>query len=112
MKTIIQNFNIGDNLLITTDNWFFAPDGDQYRAVHGELKGVFTSEETLGVKTNAKSTNWYVNIGNMIVAGCQIHYAIKTDKANTEYHLEEKYNETEKKYELLKQRSRIYNANQ
>lgn len=70
---------IGDKVLVTTDAWFFAPDGEQYKAVCGTVKGVYTAEETLGVKTNAKSTNWYVEIGNMTIAGCQIHYAIKTD---------------------------------
>ena len=77
-----MNIKIGDKALITTEGWFFAPDGVSYRAVFGTVKGISTSEDTLGVKTNAKSTNWYVEIGNMLVAGCQIHYAIKTDKCN------------------------------
>ena len=79
-----MNITIGDKALITTEGWFFAPDGKSYRAVFGTVKGVSTSQDTLGVKTNAKSTNWYVEIGNMLVAGCQIHYAIKTDKCSNE----------------------------
>ena len=73
---------VGDKILITTKEWFIAPDGHQYRAVFGTVKGVRSDEETLGIKTNRGSTNWYVEIGNMIVAGCQIHYAIKTDTVN------------------------------
>lgn len=70
---------IGKKALITTDNWFFAPDGQQYRSVFGTIKGVYDSQVTLGVKTNAKSTNWYVVIGNLTLAGCQIHYVVETD---------------------------------
>lgn len=77
------NIEIGKKALISCDNWFIAPDGCEYKAVFGTIKSVRTSEETLGVKTNAKSTNWYVEIGNMTVAGCQIHYAICTDTCNT-----------------------------
>lgn len=76
---------IGDKVIITTDNWFYAPDGVQYRAAFGTIKGVKSAEETLGIVPNAKSTNWYVELGNMIIAGCQIHYVVKTEKCNTEY---------------------------
>jgi len=74
-----MSIKIGDKALITTDLWFFAPDGQQYRAVFGTVKAIRSSEETLGIKTNARSTNWYVEIGDVILAGCQIHYAIKTN---------------------------------
>lgn len=74
-----MNIDAGDKVLITTDGWFYAPDGNSYRAVYGTVKGIFTAEDTLGVKPNGKSTNWYVEIGNMTVAGCQIHYAVKSD---------------------------------
>jgi len=75
---------IGSKYLITTDSWFFANDGNQYKAVFGEITSIRDAEDTLGVKTNARSTNWYVLIGNkdenLLIAGCQIHYAMKTDK--------------------------------
>jgi len=68
--------------LITTDNWFYGPDGFQYRAVWGEVQIV--EDSFLGIKTNIRSSNWYAKIGtednHVIVAGCQIHYAVKTDK--------------------------------
>ena len=70
---------IDKTYLITTDAWFFAPDGEQYRAVFGTVNDVFDDATTLGIKTNDKSTNWYISIGNMLIAGCQIHYVIRTD---------------------------------
>lgn len=71
-----MNIQVGHKALITCDNWFYAPDGRQYRAVHGTVKAVVGSEQALGIKTNARSTNWYVEIGNVTLAGCQIHYAV------------------------------------
>lgn len=73
--------------LITTDNWFFAPDGRLYRAVWGNVE--ILTDEILGVVTNRNSTNWYAKIGSnskhVIVAGCQIHYAVRCDqKPNTD----------------------------
>lgn len=69
----------GTKMLVTTDHWFFAPDGNNYRAVFGTVKGIRKDDETLGIKTNKGSTNWYLEIGNMFIAGCQIHYAVKAD---------------------------------
>ena len=69
---------INETYLITTDRWFLAPDGNQYKAVFGTVKGISSDGDILGVKTNRASTNWYVAIGNMIIAGCQIHYCIKS----------------------------------
>lgn len=68
--------------LITTDAWFFAPDGKQYRAVWGNVEII---EDTfLGLKTNKNSTNWYAKVGSennhIIIAGCQIHYAIRCEE--------------------------------
>lgn len=69
--------------LITTDNWFTAPDGKSYNSVWGELK--ILEDDILGIKTNRMSTNWFAQIGGngkeIIVAGCQIHYAVKCDKS-------------------------------
>ena len=74
----------GKKYLVTTDSWFMAPDGEQYKAVFGTLMGVFEDTQVLGVaKTNRNSTNWYVEIGNMIVAGCIVHFAIQSDNCST-----------------------------
>lgn len=80
--------------LITTDNWFYAPNGLKYRSVWGDVKIV--EDSLLGIKTNRNSSNWYAYVGNeengMIVAGCQIHYAIRCDESpNTDYVIELNY---------------------
>lgn len=67
--------------LITTDNWFLAPDGKQYKACFGEVKIV--EDSFLNIKTNRNSSNWFAMVGNednhVLIAGCQIHYAIKCE---------------------------------
>ena len=73
-----MKIELGSKLLVTTNEWFYGGDGRAYRSVWGTVKAVLSSEETLGVRTNAKSTNWYVEIGDTVIAGCQIHYAIRT----------------------------------
>lgn len=82
---------IGDKVIITTDAWFYAPDGRQYRAVFGTIKNVKDAEKVLGITPNVRSTNWYVEIGNMIIAGCQIHYVLKTDKCNLDHSINWEY---------------------
>lgn len=72
--------------LITTDNWFIAPDGKSYRAAWGDVEIV--DDGILGVKTNRMSANWFAKVGSrekhIIIAGCQIHYAVKcNDMPNT-----------------------------
>lgn len=66
--------------LVTTDKWFVAPDGKTYTAAWGDIK--IMPDSFLGIKTNRNATNWYVKIGSetkhIIIAGCQIHYAIKS----------------------------------
>ena len=68
--------------LITTDNWFTAPDGNDYKSVWGSIE--ILNDSVLGVKTNARSTNWFAKVGSeenhLIIAGCQIHYAVKSDE--------------------------------
>ena len=64
--------------LITTDSWFVAPDGKQYRAVWGKVRIV--DDSILGIKTNRNSSNWFAIVGEeekqVIIAGCQIHYSV------------------------------------
>ena len=72
--------------LITTDAWFIAPNGKSYNSVWGNIEIV--NDSILGIKTNARSSNWFAKIGNegkeVIIAGCQIHYAVKCEsKPNT-----------------------------
>lgn len=77
----------GDKYLITTNEWFTGENGDTYKAVWGQVKVM--SDEFLGIQTNRNSSNWFLMVGSedkhIIIAGCQIHYAIKCkDKPNTE----------------------------
>lgn len=76
-----MKISVGERWLITTDGWFYGPDGKEYRGVWGTVHAVLNDADTLGIKTNVRSTNWYVRIGSMVVAGCQIHYAIRSDVA-------------------------------
>lgn len=73
--------------LITTDNWFFCPDGKQYKAVWGDVE--ILDDSILGIKTNRNSSNWFLKIGKndkeVYVAGCQIHYSVKCNvRPNTD----------------------------
>lgn len=82
--------------LITTDGWFYAPDGMAYSAVWGDVEIV---EDTfLGVKTNRNSANWFAKVGtpdnHVIVAGCQIHYAIKCETKPNIQDVEDQYVDT------------------
>lgn len=67
--------------LITTDAWFLAPDGNQYKSAWGEVEIV--SDAILGIKTNLRSTNWFAKVGSndkhILIAGCQVHYACKSE---------------------------------
>lgn len=104
-----MKIEVGQKWLITTDEWFFAPDGETYRAVYGTVKAVNTDADTLGIKTNRGSSNWYICIGNMIVAGCQIHYAIQTEFVSDEAPLREIEHEGELRTARLPN-TRIYFA--
>lgn len=82
--------------LITTNDWFYAPDGKKYRSVWGDVE--ILSDSLLGVETNRNSTNWYAKVGSeenhAIIAGCHIHYAIKcNEKPNSSRIVEIQYNE-------------------
>lgn len=95
--------------LITTDCWFYAPDGKQYRAVWGNVE--ILNDDILGIKTNVRSSNWFAKVGtnesHIIVAGCQIHYAVKTDeKPNTKNVIEDLSEGG--KYVLSERPTRIY----
>jgi len=97
--------------LVTTDNWFYAPDGLKYRSVWGDIK--ILDDSSLGIKTNRNSTNWYAYVGSddkgMIVAGCQIHYAIKCDDLPNSGNVEE-INYNSKESNKVNRASEIYIA--
>lgn len=83
MKKLIQN----GKHLIFTDTWFVGPDGEFYNAAFGDVE-ICNDEDALGIKTNARSSNWFAKVGTensyVIIAGCQIHYAVRCDGVNEE----------------------------
>ena len=76
----------GKKYLITTEDWFRTPDGDQSKAVWGTAK-MLTTDDVFSFKPLRPSTNWFLKVGegngSMIVAGCQIHYAIECEDRPT-----------------------------
>lgn len=74
---------VGKKVLITTSNWFIAPDGIQYKAVHGTLKGVHEAGKSLGFIPNRSHANWFIEVGDMVIMGCQVMYVVKTETVNT-----------------------------
>lgn len=75
----------GKKYLITTEKWFYHTDGNLYRAVYGTAS-MFEAKKLLGFNPT-RSANWYVRIGSdenyMLIAGCQINYAQRTDDSPT-----------------------------
>jgi len=76
----------GKNYIVTTDNFFICPDGRYYGAVYGNVQ-IIDKKEALGKETmNRYDTSWYARVGtednHVIVAGCQIKYAVRTDNPN------------------------------
>lgn len=70
----------GEYYLVTADEWFVGPDGEEYRAAWGKCELV-EAKESFGFVPLRPSTNWFCKLGkdenSIILAGCQIHYAIK-----------------------------------
>lgn len=66
----------GERLLISTDDWFCAPDGQKYRAAWG-LCRVLGAEDILGFSPK-QSTNWVMQVGtgrdSLFILGCRIHH--------------------------------------
>lgn len=96
----------GEKYLITTDNWFFAPDGEQYRAIWGTCNFSKT-DEVLGFNPT-RSTNWLLKVGEgegaMTLGGCQVNYAIAC--VNRPKLKEQTYNDKETGLECIS--NRIY----
>lgn len=93
--------------LITTDNYFYGPDGQQYRSVFGEIE--ILQDGFLGITTNRNSSNWYIKVSgktqHIIIAGCQIHYALKCEYDDLD--LEDWILEYNDKGQLKKELNRI-----
>lgn len=72
----------GEKYLVTTEGWFYGPDAQIYRAVWGKIE-IVTTQQALGFNP-ARSTNWFLKVGDgnnsILVAGCQINYAIRCEE--------------------------------
>jgi hypothetical protein len=72
----------GDRYLVTTDNWFHAPDGQSYRAAWGRIR-VLKTKDILGFDPARPSTNWFLKVGiekkHILIGGCQIHYLVRSE---------------------------------
>ncbi len=100
---------VGSQVLVTTDNWFYAPDGRCYRAATGKLIAIL-DDSILGIKTNRNSTNWYAQVGNLLIAGCQIHYAMRLNKPMDTQAMVPDFREVDGRVEYFERPSVIYDA--
>jgi hypothetical protein len=86
---------INKKVLVTTTNWFYGTDGKQYRALYGTLKAVHQAENVLGFKPDRAHTNWFVEIGSMMIAGCQVLYCLQlNEQPNLGKAMEQKITDT------------------
>jgi len=78
-RSMIKN---GENYLVTTHDWFMAPDGEQYKAIYGNCQ-IIQTKEALGFNPT-RSVNWILEIKGeteeATIGGCQINYAFKCKK--------------------------------
>jgi hypothetical protein len=74
---------INKKVLVTTEAWFIGRDGRSYRAIHGTLKAVHEVGKTLGFIPNRSHANWFIEIGEMIIMGCQIMYMEQCNTVHT-----------------------------
>lgn len=77
---VINNSWVGKNVLITTQSFFTAPDGKEYKSVWGELKGIHEAKDYFGFIPNRAHANWFIEIGCMFIMGCQGLYFILCEK--------------------------------
>lgn len=77
----MQQF-IGKKVLVTTNNWFTAPDGCDYKCVYGTLKAIHEAGKSLGFIPNRSHANWFIEIGKMVIMGCQVMYIIECETIN------------------------------
>jgi len=71
---------IGKKVLVTTSEWFIAPNGKSYKAIWGTLHTINEAKESVGFAINRTHANWFIEIGNMVVAGCQIFYLMACEE--------------------------------
>lgn len=104
--------HIGKNVLINCQNWFTAPDGKDYKSVWGKLAAIHEAGKMLGFIPNRSHANWFIEIGNMQIMGCQVLYFIACEDPPN-FDVSDAWNTTDK-FEIVnyKRPCVIYNANQ
>jgi hypothetical protein len=74
--------NQSTKLVLQLDDWYYGKDGQQYRAVYGNVT-IRKADELFGFKMAAGNANWYAQIGEgdgaIYIAGCRIHYVTACD---------------------------------
>lgn len=65
---------IGKKVLITTHEWFLGTDGRSYKAVWGDLVSITEAKDSVGFAIHRSQANWFIEIGDMVIAGCQVLY--------------------------------------
>ena len=64
-------------ILVSTNNWFKAKDGQDYKTVWGRAI-ILPVSGLLGFEPGGQSVNWLLIMGSgedtLIIGGCQIHY--------------------------------------
>lgn len=74
-------FSPGTTAAVTFDDWFFAPDGQQYRVAFGPIM-IHRPVDLFGFQPKG-SADWFVQIGMgdfaVLLAGCKIHSAMPTE---------------------------------
>ena len=78
---MIHKNYVGKKVLLTCNNWFCAPDGLDYRYIHGTFNGIIEAKDLLGFKPRRQNVEWYISIGDMLIAGCQVNYAALCNSA-------------------------------
>jgi hypothetical protein len=74
---------VGEKVLITLEEWFTAPDGKQYQAVHGKLLAVRKTEDAPGFNPSRVRANWLYQFEGMAVMGHQVGHVIAAEEVNT-----------------------------
>lgn len=72
---------INQKVILTTSAWFYAPNGETYNAVWGTLKNIYEAKQVFGFVPNRTHANWFIEIGDMVIAGCQVNYCVLSPQA-------------------------------
>lgn len=104
-----MNNHLNKNVLITCQGWFLAPDGKQYLGAWGKLTAIHEAGKTLGFIPNRSHANWFIELGPMIIMGCQVMYLIACPN-EPELGEVDDFVEKDGEIKIFKRPSKIYKA--